>query len=132
MTEKDVLQILKKGFRKLTLKKIRKIHGYININGLKQEKYLGLFQFQVPLQIKFDGSQINFIFIKKLLYKFKKELKTNVVKNFIKKVFKNDILVKKQILKYVFNIEPKNIASFRYYKNKRLIKLVVIGYCLKK
>lgn len=132
MTEKEILQILRKGFNKLTLKKVRKAHGFVSFQGKKLEKYLGLFQFKVPTDIKIESNQINFLLIKKLLYKLKKELSNNfVIKKIIRKVIKNDIVVKKQIIRYIFNIGPKNVVSFRYFKNKRLIKIVITGCCLK-
>jgi hypothetical protein len=41
-------------------------------------------------------------------------------------------MIKKETEKYIFDIIPKNILSFRFNVQKKTMRLVVKGYCLKK
>lgn len=132
MTKDDFLQIFKSGFHKLSLKKLVKIKDEENKNGRKYESYLGLFEFQPPQQVWMDKQEIDYDFLKKLLKEFDEELSNCIVRKFTKKVYHKDTMVKKTVTRYIFDIIPKNIVSFKFNIDKKTMCLVVKGYCWKK
>lgn len=132
MTKEDFLQIFKSGFHKLTLKKLVKINSQTNKYGRKYDNYLGLFEFYPPQQVWMDKKPIDYNFLKSLLKQFKKELSNCVTHKFTKKVFHKDKMVLKQTTKYVFDIIPKNVVTFKFDRQKKTMILVVKGYCLTK
>lgn len=132
MKQEDFLQIFKSGFHKLNLKKLIKVRDEVNPHGRQYEVYLGLFEFMPPEQVWIDEEEIDYEFLKKLLKEFNEELSNCIVRKFTKKVYHNDKMVKKEVLKYIFDIIPKNILSFKFNKEKKTMRLIVKGYCLKK
>ena len=131
MTKEDFLQIFKSGFHKLSLKKLVKIGDNQNKHGRKYEDYLGLFEFEHPTQV-WDDVEIDYDFLKKLLKEFDEELSNCIVRKFTKKVYHKDTMVKKTVTRYIFDIIPRNVISFRFNVKKKTLCLVVKGYCLKK
>lgn len=131
MNKDDFLQIFKTGFHKLSLKKLVKIRDEQNEHGRKYEVYLGLFEFTPPYQV-WSEEQIDYDFLKSLLKEFDEELSNCIVRKFTKKVYHNDKMVKKEVQKYIFDIIPANILSFRFNVKEKTMRLVVKGYCLKK
>jgi hypothetical protein len=132
MTKEDFLQIFKSGFHKLTLKKAVKINSTKNEHGRIYSNYLGLFEFVPPHQIWMDESEIDYDFLYRLLKEFDKELSNCIVRKFTKTEYKNDEPVSKKVTRYVFDVVPKNIIAFRFYKDKKIMRLVVKGYCFEK
>lgn len=130
MNREDFLQIFKSGFHKLTLRKLVKIGESNNDSGRKYDDYLGLFEFIPPEQVWLDNAPIDYDFLKSLLKEFDEELSNVIVRQYTRKVLKNSKTLKKTVTKYVFDIVPKNIVSFRFNSETRTMKLVVRGYCL--
>lgn len=132
MTKQDFLQIFKSGFHKLVLKKVININKTKNKNGRKYINCLGLFEFIPPEQVWIDEEQIDYEFLNNLLEQFKKELSNCIVRKFTKIHYNNDVPVKKQTKRYIFDVIPKNIVKFKFYKEQKIMRLVVKGYCWKK
>jgi len=132
MKKEDFLQIFKSGFHKLNLKKLVKVRDEVNPHGRQYEVYLGLFEFVPPNQVWMDDEEIDYEFLKDLLKEFNEELSNCIVRKFTKQVYHNDKIVKREVTKYIFDIIPKNILSFRFNVEKKTMYLVVKGYCLKK
>lgn len=132
MEKEDFLQIFKSGFHKLTLRKLVKIGELDNGYGKKVGDFLGLFEFVPPEQVWMDEAPIDYDFLKSLMEEFDKELSNVIVRQYTRKVIKNGKTLKKTVTKYVFDIVPKNIVSFKFYRDKKTMKLVVRGYCLER
>jgi hypothetical protein len=79
-----------------------------------------------------DKQEIDYDFLKKLLKEFDEELSNCIVRKFTKKVYHKDTMVKKTVTRYIFDIIPKNIVSFKFNIDKKTMCLVVKGYCWKK
>lgn len=131
MRKEDFLQIFKSGFHKLSLKKLVKVRDEQNQHGRKYQVYLGLFEFMPPTQV-WTQEEIDYNFLKELLKQFNEQLSNCIVRKFTKKVYHNDTIVKKEVQKYIFDIIPANILSFKFNAEKKTMRLVVKGYCLKK
>lgn len=54
-----------------------------------------------------------------------------IVRQYTRKVIKNSTILKKTVVKYVFDIIPKNIVAFRFYRSTKTMRVVVKGYCLR-
>ena len=132
MTGEDFLQIFKSGFHKFALKKLIKIGESDNGNGKKVGDFLGLFEFTPPEQVWMDDAPIDYEFLKSLMKEFDKELSNVIIRQYTRKVVKNNKTLKKTVTKYVFDIVPKNILSFRFYRESKTMRLVVRGYCLER
>ena len=132
MKKEDFLQIFKSGFHKLSLRKLKKIRDEINEHGRKYGVYLGLFEFSPPEQVWMDGDDFDYDFLKSLLKEFDKELSNCIVRKFTRKVMNGDQVVSRTVTTYVFDVVPKNILSFRFFPDRKLMRLVVKGYCLGK
>ena len=132
MDKEDFLQIFKSGFHKLNLIKAVKIGESRNGNGRKYDDYLGLFEFVPPEQVWMDDSPIDYEFLKSLLVEFDKEASNVIVRQYTRKVIKNSTILKKTVVKYVFDIVPKNIVAFRFYRSTKTMRVVVKGYCLRR
>lgn len=132
MDKEDFLQIFKSGFHKLNLLKTVKIGVSKNETGRKYDDYLGLFEFVPPEQVWMDESQIDYEFLKSLLVEFDKEASNVIVRQYTRKVIKNSTILKKTVVKYVFDIIPKNIVAFRFYRSTKTMRVVVKGYCLRR
>lgn len=130
MNKKDFLQIFKSGFHKLALRKLVKIDESKNDNGRQYDDYLGLFEFIPPEQVWMDEAPIDHDFLKSLLKEFDEELSNVIIRQYTRKVLKNSKTLKKTVTKYVFDIVPKNIVSFKFNRETKTMKLVVRGYCL--
>lgn len=130
MNREDFLQIFKSGFHKLALKKLVKIGESKNDNGRKYDDYFGLFEFFPPEQVWMDNLPIDYDFLKSLLKEFDEELSNVIIRQYTRKVLKNSKTLKKTVTKYVFDIVPKNIVSFKFNRQTKTMKLVVRGYCL--
>ena len=103
-----------------------------NENGRKYDDYLGLFEFVPPEQVWMDESQIDYEFLKSLLVEFDKEASNVIVRQYTRKIIKNSTILKKTVVKYVFDIVPKNIVAFRFYRSTKTMRVVVKGYCLRR
>jgi hypothetical protein len=132
MEKEDFLQIFKSGFHKLNLKKLVKVGESDNGHGKKIGNYLGLFEFVPPEQVWMDEAPIDYDFLKSLMEEFDKELSNVIVRQYTRKVVKNSKTLKKTVTKYVFDIVPKNVLAFRFYRKTKTMRLVVKGYCLKR
>lgn len=132
MDKEDFLQIFKSGFHKLNLIKVVKLGESRNENVRKYDDYLGLFEFVPPEQVWMDESQIDYEFLKSLLVEFDKEASNVIVRQYTRKVIKNSTILKKTVVKYVFDIVPKNIVAFRFYRSTKTMRVVVKGYCLRR
>lgn len=132
MEKEDFLQIFKSGFHKLTLRKLKKIRDEVNEHGRKYGVYLGLFEFIPPEQVWMDESDFDYEFLQSLLDEFGKETSNCVTHKFTRKVTKGDEVVSKTVTTYIFDIIPKNIVSFRFDRKKKMMRLVVKGYCMEK
>ena len=132
MDKEDFLQIFKSGFHKLNLIKVVKLGESRNENGRKYDDYLSLFEFVPPEQVWMDESQIDYEFLKSLLVEFDKEASNVIVRQYTRKVIKNSTILKKTVVKYVFDIIPKNIVAFRFYRSTKTMRVVVKGYCLRR
>ncbi len=128
MTRNDFLQIFKTGFHKLSLEKVKRIGTYQNKSGRKYYKFQGLFKFEPPRQIWDNEAPVDYAFLKSLLNEFDKETSNCITRKFTKKVIKNGKTVGKETFKYVFDIVPKNVVSFKFHKEDKTMTLVVIGY----
>ena len=128
MTREDFLQIFKTGFHKLNLEKVKRIGTYKNNAGRKYYKFYGLFKFEPPYQIWDDDAPIDYGFLKSLLKEFDQETSNCITRKFTKKVIKNGKTVGKETFKYVFDIIPKNVVSFKFNREEKTMKLVVVGY----
>ena len=127
MTKEDFLQIFKSGFHKLNLEKVKLLGKYDNGNGRTYYKYYGLFKFEPPYQV-FDDEEIDYQFLKGLLKEFSLETSNCITRKFTKKVIKNGKTVDKLTFKYVFDIVPKNVVSFKFNKEDKTMTLIVKGY----
>lgn len=127
MTREDFLQIFKTGFHKLNLEKVKLIGTYKNKAGRKYYKFYGLFKFEPPYQI-WNDEPIDYIFLKSLLKEFDRETSNCITRRFTKKVIKNGKTVGKETFKYVFDIIPKNVVSFKFNKKEKTMTIIVIGY----
>jgi hypothetical protein len=132
MDKEDFLQIFKSGFHKLNLIKVVKLGDSRNETGRKYDDYLGLFEFVPPEQVCMDESPIDYEFLKSLLLEFDKEASNVIVRQYTRKIIKNSTILKKTVVKYVFDIVPKNIVAFRFYRNTKTMRVVVRGYCLRR
>jgi hypothetical protein len=132
MDKEDFLQIFKSGFHKLNLIKVVKLGDSRNETGRKYDDYLGLFEFVPPEQVWMDESPIDYEFLKSLLLEFDKEASNVIVRQYTRKIIKNSTILKKTVVKYVFDIVPKNIVAFRFYRNTKTMRVVVRGYCLRR
>ena len=132
MKKEDFLQIFKSGFHKLNLKKAVKVGETDNGQGKKIEVYLGLFEFTPPEQVWMDNAPIDYDFLKSLLKEFDQELSNVIIRQYTRKVLKNSKTLKKTVTKYVFDIVPRNILAFKFYRDTKTMRLVVKGYCLKR
>lgn len=132
MDKEDFLQIFKSGFHKLNLIKVVKLGSSRNETGRKYDDYLGLFEFVPPEQVWMDESPIDYEFLKSLLIEFDKEASNVIVRQYTRKIIKNSTILKKTVVKYVFDIVPKNIVAFRFYRNTKTMRVVVKGYCLRR
>lgn len=132
MEKEDFLQIFKSGFHKLELRKLKKIRDEVNEHGRKYGVYLGMFEFVPPEQVWMDEGDFDYGFLKSLLDEFSQESSNCIVHKFTRKVMKGDDVVSKVVTTYTFDIVPKNIVSFRFDRKKRLMRLVVKGYCMEK
>ena len=130
MDREDFLQIFKSGFHKLTLRKAIRIGESDNGYGKTIGEYLGLFEFVPPEQVWMDESPIDYAFLHDLLKEFDEELSNVIIRQYTRKVIKNDKVMKRTVTKYVFDIVPKNIVLFRFDRRKKTMRLVVKGYCL--
>ena len=79
-----------------------------------------------------DDSPIDYEFLKSLLVEFDKEASNVIVRQYTRKVIKNSTILKKTVVKYVFDIIPKNIVAFRFYRSTKTMRVVVKGYCLRR
>ena len=70
--------------------------------------------------------------LKKLLEEFDEELSNVITRQYTRKVIKNNRTLKKTVTRYVFDIVPKNVVSFRFDRKAKTMRLVVKGYCLKR
>ncbi len=131
MDREDFLQIFKSGFHKLNLLKVVKTGDAKNATGRSYEKYLGLFEFVPPEQVWMDEAPFDYEFLKSLLKEFDRELSNVIVRQYTHKVIKNSTILKKMVMKYVFDIIPKNIVAFRFYRKTKTMRDVVRGYCLR-
>lgn len=132
MDKEDFLQIFKSGFHKLNLIKVAKLEDTRNKTGRKYDDYLGLFEFVPPEQVWMDESPIDYEFLKSLLLEFDKEASNVIVRQYTRKIIKNSTILKKTVVKYVFDIVPKNIVAFRFYRKTKTMRIVVRGYCLRR
>lgn len=132
MDKEDFLQIFKSGFHKLNLIKVAKLGDTRNKTGRKYDDYLGLFEFVPPEQVWMDESPIDYEFLKSLLLEFDKEASNVIVRQYTRKIIKNSTILKKTVVKYVFDIVPKNIVAFRFYRKTKTMRIVVRGYCLRR
>lgn len=132
LDREDFLQIFKSGFHKLTLRKVVKIGESKDEYDRKYDNYLGLFEFVPPEQVWMDEAPIDYGFLNDLLKKFDEELSNVIVRQYTRKIIKNDELLKKTVTKYVFDIVPKNIVLFRFNRKRKTMRLVVKGYCLRR
>lgn len=132
MDKEDFLQIFKSGFHKLNLIKVVKLGSSRNETGRKYDDYLGLFEFVPPEQVWMDESPIDYEFLKSLLTEFDKEASNVIVRQYTRKIIKNSTILKKTVVKYVFDIIPKNMVAFRFYRNTKTMRVVVRGYCLRR
>lgn len=128
MTKDDFLQIFKTGFHKLKLEKVKRIGTYKNKSGRKYYKFYGLFKFEPPYQIWEDENPIDYDFLKSLLKEFDKETSNCITRKFTKKVIKDGKTVGKETFKYVFDIIPKNVVSFKFNRKEKTMTMVVVGY----
>lgn len=127
MNRDDFLQIFKTGFHKLNLEKVKLLGKYDNGNGRTYYKYYGLFKFEPPYQV-FDEKEIDYKYLKKLLKEFSLETSNCITRKFTKKVIKNGKTVGKQTFKYIFDIIPENVVSFRFDRENKTMILIVKGY----
>ena len=132
MDKEDFLQIFKSGFHKLNLRKLVKTGESDNGYGKKVDNYLGLFEFVPPEEVWKDDSPIDYDMLKSLLKEFDKELSNVIVRQYTRKIIKNGKTLKKTVTKYIFDIIPKNIVAFRFYREQKIMRVVVRGYCLER
>ena len=132
MDSEDFLQIFKSGFHKLNLRKVVKIGESDNGHGRKVDDCLGLFEFVPPEQVWMDDAPIDYDFLKSLMKEFDEELSNVIVRQYTRKVIKNSTTLDKTVSKYVFDIIPRNVVSFRFYRETKIMRLVVRGYCLRR
>jgi len=132
MEKEDFLQIFKSGFHKLTLLKVKKIGEEKNESNRIIGDYLGLFEFVPPEQVFMSEEDFDYDFLKRLLKEFDKEASNVIVRQYTRRILKNSKTLKQTIVKYVFDIVPKNIVAFRFYRKTKTMRVVVKGYCLKR
>ena len=132
MDGEDFLQIFKSGFHKLNLKKVMKIGESDNGHGRTVDDCLGLFEFTPPEQVWMDETPIDYDFLKSLMKEFEEELSNVIVRKYTRKIIKNSRVLNTTVKQYAFDIVPKNIVAFRFYRETKTMRLVVRGYCLKR
>ena len=125
MKSEDFLQIFKSGFHKLALKKLVKIGESKSASGKPVGDYLGLFEFTPPDDVWFDDEPVDYGFLKSLLKEFDEELSNVIVRQYTRKVIRNSKTLKKTVTKYVFDIVPRNVVAFRFYRDSKTMRLVV-------
>ena len=130
MDKEDFLQIFKSGFHKLTLRQLKKVRDAKTPYGRKYGVYLGLFEFEPPEQVWMSGDVFDYDFLNSLMKEFDEELSNCMTRKFTRKVYDDDELVKKVVTQYIFDIVPKNVLVFRLDPERKVMRLVVRGYCL--
>ena len=127
MNRNQYIKNLRKDFKSLKLKKIRKIKSVYKKNKQIFSVYLGLFQFQPSDYFFKINKQLDLTIIRKNIKYLNRIFGFQILKKYKMKLKKRDKIITINSFQYVFDLIPKNTISFRYDKRSRKIFLVIKG-----
>ncbi len=128
MKRDEFLQIFTTGFHKLSLKKVVKYGSGKTEIGKPYDDLLGLFEFEPPACVWNDPAPIDYDFLKQVASEFNEELSNCIVRKFTRKIFREGKLSTKKVVRYIFDIIPKNVVEFRFDTERKKMRLVVKGF----